>query len=61
VRSGEKGKLGLEVEEISPQLREEYGLPQEAGLIVTAVEGGSPADKAGSGGRPPAGGGSPAG
>ncbi len=38
---------GMEVEDISPTLREKYGLYREEGVIVTYVKPGSPADEAG--------------
>ncbi len=39
--------LGLELENITPQLREELGLRTTKGVIVTYVKPGSPADEAG--------------
>ncbi|MBN2447509.1 MAG: trypsin-like peptidase domain-containing protein [Phycisphaerae bacterium] len=39
--------LGVEVEEISTQLRQRYRLPDYAHLIVTGIDRGSPADQAG--------------
>ena len=39
--------IGVEVQEISPDLAESFSLPSRAGAIITGVMRGSPADKAG--------------
>jgi serine protease Do len=45
---GSVGKLGLEVQPLSPGIARQLGLEQGAsGVVVTAVDGGSPADEAG--------------
>ncbi len=40
-------KLGMELENITPQLKEEFGLRISRGVIVVGVKPGSPADEAG--------------
>ena len=42
-----RGFLGVGLTELSPELREHFGAPDEAGVMVSSVEDGSPADKAG--------------
>ena len=42
-----RGWIGVEVQEISPELVESFRLPSNAGAIITGVMRGSPADKAG--------------
>jgi len=39
-------KLGLEVQEINPELAERFGLRQTTGVVITQVNSGSPADQA---------------
>jgi serine protease DegQ len=42
-----RGWIGIEVQEISPELAETFRLPSTAGALVAGVMRGSPADKAG--------------
>jgi len=42
-----KPKLGLTVEEITPEVARNYGLSETSGLVITQVEGNSPAEEAG--------------
>lgn len=42
-----RGFLGVGLTELSPELREHFGAPDDAGVMVSSVEDGSPADKAG--------------
>jgi membrane-associated protease RseP (regulator of RpoE activity) len=42
-----RGYLGVGLTELSPELRAHFGAPDEAGVMVSSVEEGSPADKAG--------------
>jgi hypothetical protein len=44
---GQRGFLGVELVELTPALRQHFGAPKEAGVMVGAVEDGSPAAKAG--------------
>ena len=43
----EKGELGLTVQQVTPQIAESLGLERAEGVVITAVEAGSPADDAG--------------
>ena len=43
----EKGELGLTVQKLTPEMAESMQLGRASGLIITAVESGSPADEAG--------------
>jgi serine protease Do len=43
----EKGSLGLTVQRVTPQMAESLGLERAEGLVVTAVEPGSPGEEAG--------------
>ncbi|HEY2987276.1 MAG TPA: DegQ family serine endoprotease, partial [Candidatus Binatia bacterium] len=43
----EKGELGLTVQKVTPELAQNMDLDRAQGLVVTAVEPGSPADDAG--------------
>jgi serine protease Do len=43
----EEDKLGLTVQEITPELAERLGLETSSGVLIADVESGSPADKAG--------------
>ena len=45
--TGEKGELGLTVQQVTPQIAESLGLERADGVVITAVESGSPADDAG--------------
>ncbi len=40
-------RAGLQVSEITPALRVHYGAPEQAGVLVTRVEPGQPAERAG--------------
>jgi membrane-associated protease RseP (regulator of RpoE activity) len=42
-----RGYLGVGLTELSPELRAHFGVPEDAGVMVSSVEEGSPADKAG--------------
>ena len=42
-----RGRLGVRLLEMTPELRAHYGAPPEAGVLVAAVEKESPASKAG--------------
>ncbi len=42
-----RGYLGVGLTELSPELRTHFGVPEEAGVMVSKVESGSPAEKAG--------------
>jgi len=42
-----RGYLGVELSELSPELRAHFGAPEQAGVMVARVIPGSPADKAG--------------
>jgi len=46
---GETGsrQLGMSVNPVTPQLQQQFNLPDATGLVVTAVDAGSPADDAG--------------
>ena len=43
----EKGELGLTVQQVTPQIAESLGLERAEGVVISAVEPGSPADEAG--------------
>ena len=43
----EKGELGLTVQRLTPQIAESLGLDRAEGVVITAVEPGSPGDYAG--------------
>src|SRR5262245_26180726 len=45
--AGEKGKLGVAVEPVTPAIARELGLKEARGLVVKRVEDGSPASNAG--------------
>jgi serine protease Do len=45
--TAEKGELGLTVQQVTPQVAESLGLERAEGVVITAVEPGSPADDAG--------------
>jgi membrane-associated protease RseP (regulator of RpoE activity) len=42
-----RGYLGVGLTELSPELRTHFGAPEESGVMVSKVEAGSPAEKAG--------------
>ncbi|HYC58800.1 MAG TPA: PDZ domain-containing protein [Thermoanaerobaculia bacterium] len=44
---GKRAHLGVRLTDLSAELREHYGAPKDAGLLVASVENGSPAEKAG--------------
>src|SRR5512145_965387 len=43
----ERGRVGLQIQPMTPELREHLKAPQEAGVLVVRVEAGSPAARAG--------------
>jgi serine protease Do len=43
----EESKLGLSLQELTPDLAKQLGITGDKGLVITAVESGSPADEAG--------------
>jgi serine protease Do len=45
--SGDSEKLGLTVQTLTPEIAENLGVEEAKGVVVTAVESGSPADEAG--------------
>jgi len=45
--AGPGSRLGLEVKPVTPELARQLGLPRAEGVVVTAVEAGSPADQSG--------------
>jgi membrane-associated protease RseP (regulator of RpoE activity) len=44
---GRRGYVGVSMTNISPELREFFGAPKDAGVLVSSVADNSPADKAG--------------
>lgn len=42
-----RGYLGVGLTEMTPELRAHFGVPEDAGVMVSSVEKGSPAEKAG--------------
>lgn len=44
---GTRAYLGVSLTDLTPELREHYGAPKNAGVLVGSVEDGGPADKAG--------------
>ena len=42
-----RGYLGVGLTDLTPELRTHFGVPEDAGVIVSKVEPGSPAEKAG--------------
>src|SRR5215475_13923485 len=42
-----RGYLGTALMDLTPELRTHFGVPEEAGVMVSRVESGSPAEKAG--------------
>jgi membrane-associated protease RseP (regulator of RpoE activity) len=47
VRVGRRGFIGVTLLEITPELRAHFGAPKDAGVLVSDVESGTPAAKAG--------------
>jgi membrane-associated protease RseP (regulator of RpoE activity) len=47
VHVGRRGFLGVRLLEITPELRAHFGAPKDAGVLVSDVEAGAPAAKAG--------------
>lgn len=45
--SAKRGFLGVGLTDLSPELRKHFGAPEDAGVMVSHVEEGSPAEKAG--------------
>ena len=45
--TGKRAFLGVSAVDLTPELREHYGADKDAGILVGAVEDGSPAEKAG--------------
>jgi membrane-associated protease RseP (regulator of RpoE activity) len=43
----ERGRIGVEVQPMTAELREHFGAPQDRGLLVSRVEKGRPAERAG--------------
>lgn len=44
---GKRAYIGVKATSLSPELREHFGVDRSAGILVSSVEKGSPADKAG--------------
>jgi serine protease Do len=42
-----RGKMGVQIQELSQELAKSFGMPDAKGALVASVEPGSPADKAG--------------
>ena len=42
-----RGYLGIGLTDLTPELRAHFGVPQESGVMVSKIDAGSPADKAG--------------
>jgi serine protease Do len=42
-----RGRLGLSIQEVNQALADAFGLPRPMGALVSAVEKGSPAERAG--------------
>ena len=42
-----RGRLGVSTQEITPELANAFGLPKRGGALISSVEAGGPADKAG--------------
>jgi serine protease Do len=50
LRSGgrvSRGRIGVQIQEVTKELADSFGLPKAAGALVNSVEKGGPADKAG--------------
>ncbi len=46
-KSVARGYLGIGLTDLTPELRSHFGVPQDAGVMVSKVDAGSPAEKAG--------------
>ena len=46
-RHGGRGHIGVQPVEMTPELRQHFGAPKDAGVFVGTVEAGGPAEKAG--------------
>jgi len=46
-KSVPRGYLGVGLTDLTPELRSHFGVPQESGVMVSKVDSGSPAEKAG--------------
>jgi serine protease Do len=46
-KSGAEKRLGMKVEDLTPQLAKDLGLPETEGLVIVQVDGSSPAAEAG--------------
>jgi membrane-associated protease RseP (regulator of RpoE activity) len=44
---GKRAHLGVSLVDLNDELRQHFGAPKDAGLLVSSVEDGSPADKSG--------------
>ena len=42
-----RGRVGIRVQPLTPELREHFGAPNDRGVLVSEVESGRPAEKAG--------------
>lgn len=42
-----RGRVGIRVQPLTPELREHFGAPSDRGVLVSEVESGRPAEKAG--------------
>lgn len=42
-----RGKLGVSIQSVSPELAEAFGLPKVAGALISSLENGGPAERAG--------------
>jgi serine protease Do len=45
--SASQGQWGIHLQDVTPQMAQQHGLGDEAGVLVVGVEAGSPADEAG--------------
>ena len=42
-----RGWVGVEIQDVTPQLAESFGLPEATGILIAGVLPGGPADRAG--------------